>query len=188
MKKKTLHLQYNSPVVLSFALVSLGVLLLNLLTRGRSNTMLFSVYRSSLLQPLTYPRFFFHVLGHANFTHYISNMMLILVVGPPLEEKYGSRPLLWAIAVTALVSGLVHWLFFPGTALLGASGIVFMMIVMSSLAGMKDGAVPITLILVLILYVGGEVVKGVTLSDNVSQLTHVIGGLCGAFLGISLRK
>ena len=72
MKKKTLHLQYNSPVVLSFALVSLGVLLLNLLTRGRSNTMLFSVYRSSLLQPLTYPRFFFHVLGHANFTHYIS--------------------------------------------------------------------------------------------------------------------
>ena len=188
MKKKTLHLQYNSPVVLSFALVSLGVLLLNLLTRGRSNVMLFSVYRSSLLQPLTYPRFFLHVLGHANFTHYISNMMLILVVGPPLEEKYGSRPLLWAIAVTALVSGLVHWLFFPGAALLGASGIVFMMIVMSSLAGMKDGAIPITLILVLLLYVGGEVVKGVTLSDNVSQLTHVIGGLCGAFLGISLRK
>ena len=188
MKKKTLHLQYNSPVVLSFALVSLGVLLLNLLTHGRSNEMLFSVYRSSLLQPLTYPRFFLHVLGHANFTHYISNIMLILVVGPPLEEKHGSRPLLWAIAVTALVSGLVHWLFFPGAALLGASGIVFMMIVMSSLAGMKDGAIPITLILVLILYVGGEVLKGVTLSDNVSQLTHVIGGLCGAFLGLSLRK
>jgi len=188
MKKKTLHLQYNSPVVLSFALVSLGALLLNLFTHGRSNTLLFSVYRSSLLQPLTYPRFFLHVLGHANFTHYISNMMLILVVGPPLEEKYGSRPLLWAIAVTALVSGLVHWLFFPGAALLGASGIVFMMIVMSSLAGMKDGAIPITLILVLVLYVGGEVLKGVTLSDNVSQLTHVIGGLCGAFLGLSLRK
>ena len=188
MKKNGLHLQYNSPVVLSFALLSLGVLLLGTLTRGRSNVLLFSVYRSSLLQPLTYPRFFLHVLGHADFSHYISNMMLILVVGPPLEEKYGSRPLLWAIAVTALVSGLVHWLFFPGTALLGASGIVFMMIVMSSLAGMKDGAIPITLILVLVLYVGGEVVKGVTLSDNVSQLTHVIGGLCGAFLGMSLRK
>ena len=188
MKKTTLRLQYNSPVVLSFALLSLGALLLNLFTGGRSNTLLFSVYRSSLLQPLTYPRFFLHILGHANFTHYINNFMLILVVGPPLEEKYGSRPLLWAIAVTALVSGLVHWLFFPGTALLGASGIVFMMIVMSSLAGMKEGEIPITLILVLILYIGGEIVSGVTLSDNVSQLTHVIGGLCGAFLGISLRK
>lgn len=188
MKGKKLHLQYNSPVVLSFALLSLGVLLLSTLTGGRSNVLLFSVYRSPLTKLLTYPRFFLHVLGHADFTHYIGNMMLILVVGPPLEEKYGSRPLLWAIAVTALVSGLVHWLFFPGTALLGASGIVFMMIVMSSLAGMKDGAIPVTLILVLILYVGGEVVKGVTLSDNVSQLTHVIGGLCGAFLGMGLRK
>ncbi len=188
MKKKGLRLQYNSPVVLSFALLSFGVLLLGLLTGGRSNTLLFSVYRSSLLDPLTWPRFFLHVLGHASFTHYISNMMLILVVGPPLEEKYGGRALLWAIAVTALISGLVHWLFFPGSALLGASGIVFMMIVMSSLAGMKDGAIPVTLILVLILYVGGEIVKGVALSDNVSQLTHVIGGLCGAFLGMGLRK
>ena len=187
MKKTTLRLQYNSPVVLSFALLSLGALLLNLFTGGRSNTLLFSVYRSSLLQPLTYPRFFLHVLGHANFTHYISNMMLILVVGPPLEEKYGSRPLLWAIAVTALVSGLVHWLFFPGTALLGASGIVFMMIVMSSLAGMREGEIPITLILVLILYIGKEVVDGVVLSDNISQLTHVIGGICGAVLGMNMR-
>ncbi len=188
MKKKRLHLQYNSPVVLSFALLSLGALLLNLFTGGRSNVLLFSVYRSSLLQPLTYPRFFLHVLGHADLAHYISNMMLILVVGPPLEEKYGGRALFWAIAVTALVSGLVHWLFFPGTMLLGASGIVFMMIVMSSLAGMKDGAIPLTLILVLLLYLGGEIVKGITLSDNVSQLTHVIGGLCGAFLGIVLRR
>ena len=188
MKNKKLHLQYNAPVVLSFALLSLGVLILGRLTGGKSDALLFSVYRSPLSDLLTWPRFFLHVLGHANLTHYISNMMLILVIGPPLEEKYGSRALLWAITVTALASGLVHWLFFPGTALLGASGIVFMMIVMSSLAGMKDGAIPLTLILVLVLYVGGEVVNGLTQNDNVSQLTHVIGGLCGAFLGVSLRK
>ena len=113
--------------------------------------------------------------------------MLILVVGPPLEEKYGSRSLLWAIAVTALVSGLIQWLFFPHTALLGASGIVFMMIVMSSLAGMKDGCVPITLLLVLALYIGKEVVDGVVLADNVSQLTHVVGGICGAVMGMNMR-
>ena len=82
----------------------------------------------------------------------------------------------------------MHWLFFPGSALLGASGIVFMMIVMSSLAGMRDGCIPLTLILVLALYVGGELIDGVTLADNVSQLTHIIGGLCGAFLGMSMRR
>lgn len=188
MKKRSFQLQYNSPVILSFALISLGALLLNMVTAGASNKLLFSVYRSSLGDLLTYPRFLLHVLGHKNYAHYIGNMMLMLVIGPPMEEKYGGRSLLWAIAVTALVSGVVHWLFFPGVRLLGASGIVFMLIVMSSLSGMKDGCIPLTLVLVLVLYIGGEVVGGLTLSDNVSQLTHVIGGLCGAFLGLSLRK
>lgn len=186
--RRGIRLQYNSPVVLTFAIVSLGALILGEVTNGRTNALLFSVYRSSLADILTYPRFILHVLGHSGYSHYIGNMMMILVVGPPLEEKYGSRSLFWAIFLTAFVSGMVQWLFFPGTALLGASGIVFMMIVMSSLSGMKDGYIPITLILVLILYVGGEIVDGVVLSDNISQLTHIIGGVCGAFLGISMRR
>ena len=187
-KRNLPRISFNSPAILCFALACVATQILNGLTGGASNRLLFSVYRCSLLDVLAWPRFVLHVLGHASFSHYIGNMMLILVVGPPLEEKYGSRPLLWAIAVTALISGLVHWLFFPGTALLGASGIVFMMIVMSSLSGMKEGYIPITLILVLLLYVGGEVVDGVVLKDNVSQLTHIIGGICGALLGLSMRK
>ena len=83
---------------------------------------------------------------------------------------------------------MVHFLFFPNPALLGASGIVFMMIVLSSLSGMKNGSIPITLILVLLLYVGGEIVNGFVLQDNISQLTHIVGGVCGALLGISMRK
>lgn len=185
---KKLRLSYNAPVVLSFALASLAALTLNVITGGRSNNLLFSVYRAPLTDPLSYLRLFLHVLGHSGYAHYLGNMMLILVVGPPLEEKYGSRNLLLAIAVTALVSGLVQCLLFPHTALLGASGIVFMMIVMSSLAGMKEGKLPLTLILVLLLYLGGEILDGLTKQDSVSQLTHVIGGLCGAALGLAFRR
>ena len=188
MKRGSIRLQYNSPVVLTFALLSLLVLWLHHWTGGKSTTALFCVYRSSWRDPGTYPRFVLHVLGHANYSHLLHNMMMILVVGPPLEEKYGSRPLLWAIVVTALVSGMVHWLFFPGSALMGASGIVFMMIAMSSLSGMRDGCIPLTLVLVLALYLGGEIIDGITLADNVSQLTHIIGGICGAFLGVSMRR
>ena len=188
MRRSGLRIQYNAPVVLSFALLSLGVLLLDRFTGGRSTRALFCVYRSSFRDLGTYPRFVLHVLGHQSYAHYIGNMMMILVVGPPLEERYGSRPLFWAIFITALVSGLVHWLFFPGTMLMGASGVVFMMIVMSSLSGMREGCIPLTLLLVLVLYVGGEIVDGVTLADNVSQLTHIIGGLCGAFLGVGMRR
>ena len=188
MKRKYIKLHYNSPVVLTFALVSLGALLLGYLTGGASTYKCFSVYRAPRTDFWTYPRFVLHVLGHSDYSHYIGNMMMILVVGPPLEEKYGSRPLFWAIFLTALISGMVHFLFFPNTALLGASGIVFMMIVMSSLSGMKNGSIPITLILVLVLYVGGEIVNGFVLQDNISQLTHIVGGVCGALLGISMRK
>ena len=175
-------------MVLTFALASLGALILGWVSGGWTTWHLFSVYRSPLSDPLTYARLVGHVLGHAGYAHYLGNMMLFLVIGPPLEEKYGSRRLLLCILVTALVSGLVQVLFVPGTALLGASGIVFMLIVLSSLAGMREGFIPLTLILVVILYLGGEVIDGITTQDNVSHLTHIVGGLCGAGLGFGMKR
>ncbi len=185
---KKLRIQYNSPVVLSFALLSLLALLLGQLTGGWTTRALFCVYRAPLTDPLTYVRMVGHVLGHSGYAHYMGNMTLLLVIGPPLEEKYGSRRLLGCILFTALASGLVQFIFFPGTALLGASGIVFMMIVLSSLAGMREGTIPLTLILVVLIYLGGEIVDAVTVRDNVSQLTHIVGGLCGAGLGFAMKR
>jgi len=181
------RVQYNSPVVLTFALLSLGALVLDFITGGWTTQAFFCVYRSSLTDPLTYVRMIGHVLGHSGYAHYMGNMMLLLVIGPPLEEKYGSSQLLFCIAATAVVSGLVQVILFPHTGLLGASGIVFMMIVLSSLAGMRSGSIPLTLILVLILYLGGELVDAVTLQDSVSQLTHIVGGVCGAALGYMMN-
>ena len=187
-RKKTfrLTLQYNSPVVLTFSLLCLGVLLLDWYAGDRYTTLLFSVYRSSLRDLLTYPRMVLHVLGHADYAHFISNITLLLVIGPPLEERYGSRRLFWCIAITALVSGLIQFIFFPGTALLGASGIVFMLILLASLSGMTGG-IPLTFLLVAVLYLGDEVYTAVTQTDSVSQLTHIVGGVCGAVLGLAMR-
>ena len=182
------RIQYNSPVVLTFAGVSLMALILGYLTGGASTRLLFSAYRSSLLSPLTYVRMLGHVLGHGNYAHYMGNMLMILVIGPVLEEKYGSLHLLRAIAITAVVSAAANMLLFPGTAILGASGIVFMMIVLSSLAGMQEGRIPLTLILVVILYLGGEVLDGIFQRDNISQMTHILGGLCGAVIGFILER
>lgn len=187
MSKMQLKIHYNAPVVLTFALLSLGALVLGIMTNGQSTTMLFCVYRASLRDPLTYVRMFTHVLGHTDYAHYIGNITLLLVVGPPLEEKYGSTRLFYGILTTALISGLIEFIFFPNTALLGASGIVFMMIILSSLAGMRGGSIPLTLILVAALYLGGEVVAGLTVKDNISHLTHIVGGVCGAGFGLRFR-
>ena len=184
---RTNKIQFNAPVVLSFAGLSLLALILGYTTGGASNTALFSVYRSSLANPLTYLRLVTHVLGHSGYEHYINNMLMLLVIGPAMEDKYGSRELLRAIVITAVISGAVQMVFFPHTAILGASGIVFMLIVMSSLSGMQEGSIPLTLILVLLFYIGGEVVDGLFQRDNISHLSHIIGGLSGAVIGYALE-
>lgn len=185
---KKLIIRFNAPVILIFALLSLGAVVLDGITGGTTTMRFFCVYRSSLADPLTYLRFFGHVLGHSGWSHYMSNMLLLLLVGPGLEEKYGSRTILLSIAATALVTGLVQFIFFPHSALLGASGVVFMMIVLNSFTEMKRGGIPLTMILVVILYLGGEITNGLTQADNVSQLTHIVGGGCGIVLGFTLPR
>lgn len=185
---KKIVIRFNAPVILTFALLSLLALLLGNWTNGAATHQYFSVYRSSLSDPLTYVRFIGHVLGHADYEHYMGNMLLLLLVGPGLEEKYGSGTMVWMILVTALVTGLVHFVFFSGSALLGASGVVFMMIVLSSFTAMRRGEIPVTLILVVIFYLGGEIMDGLFKKDNISQITHIVGGLCGLIFGFTVRR
>ena len=185
---KKIVIRFNAPVILTFALLSLLALLLGNWTNGAATHQYFSVYRSSLSDPLTYVRFIGHVLGHADYEHYMGNMLLLLLVGPGLEEKYGSGTMVWMILVTALVTGLVHFVFFPGSALLGASGVVFMMIVLSSFTAMRRGEIPVTLILVVIFYLGGDIMDGLFKKDNISQITHIVGGLCGLIFGFTVRR
>ncbi|MFI3175643.1 MAG: rhomboid family intramembrane serine protease, partial [Bacillota bacterium] len=95
MNNINLQISFNSPVVLIFVFVCAGTLVLNTVTGGWSNQYLFSVYRSSLMDILSYVRVFGHIVGHANFAHFFNNITLILLVGPLLEEKYGGANLLF---------------------------------------------------------------------------------------------
>ena len=175
-------MQYNSPVILTFFLLSLGVLFLGQYTGGWTTTHLFSVYRSSLKDPLFYIRLFGHVLGHGSWDHFLNNMLLLLVVGPPMEEKYGSLPLLKGILLTALISGILQCALFPRTALLGASGIVFMLIMLASLSGFSGG-IPVTMLLVAALYLGQQIYDIIFVRDNVANFMHIVGGVCGTVFG-----
>ncbi|MEY8389758.1 rhomboid family intramembrane serine protease [Lachnospiraceae bacterium] len=188
MRERKFKISFNSPVILGFSVICFAALLLGMITRGWTNTMFFSVYRSSLLNPLTYVRFVGHIFGHAGWEHFIGNIMLILVVGPLLEEKYGSSNLLFVILATALVTGIANFALFPGVRLLGASGVVFALILLSSFTGIKEGGIPLTFIMVAVLYIGEQVYQGIFVNDNVSNLTHILGGLVGAALGYALNR
>lgn len=185
--KKKWTVSFNAPVVLIFSLIALAALILGYCTGGLTTGLLFSVYRSSLLDPLTYVRMIGHVFGHANVGHLVGNLMIILLLGPFGEKRYGSGRSVIVILVTAIVTGLVHFIFVPNTALLGASGVAFAFIILSSLAEFKRHEIPVTFLLVAALYLGQQIV-GLFLQDSVSQLTHILGGVVGGFFGFIWKE
>ena len=186
--KKKLRLSFNAPAVLTFTALCVIAQLISMLTGGQSNRTLFSVYRASLLDPLTWVRCFTHVLGHAGWDHLLGNIMYILILGPMIEEKYGTATTAFIMAATALVIGIINMVFFPGVMLLGASGIVFAFILIASITIREDNTIPITFILVAVLYLGQQIWQGLFSQDNVSQMAHIVGGAVGAVLGFLLGK
>jgi membrane associated rhomboid family serine protease len=182
-----MRIKYNAPTVLSFAFVSALVLLLSqtLLRFYPLEKLWFSVSGRGSFNPGS-PRcwitLFTHIAGHADWTHLVSNFMVILLIGPILEEHYGSLYLLIMILVTALVTGLLDITFFT-RGLLGASGVVFMMILLASFTNFTAGEIPLTFILILILYLGREVLNAFDDSDNISQFAHIVGGFIGGLFG-----
>lgn len=188
MKKNKIIITFNSPVVLTYVILCFAATLLNYLTAGRSNALLFSTYHSSLLNPLTYVRFFTHVIGHSGWEHVLSNSMYLLLLGPSLEEKHGSKMMLIVIAVTALVTGLVNYIFFPNIALCGASGVVFAFILLISFTGMNGGEIPLTFILIAVVFLGEQVYQGIFVEDNISNMAHIVGGVIGSVFGFLLNR
>lgn len=180
-------IKFNAPVILWFTIISFAALVLNMVTNGYTNRLFFTIYRASWLDPLQYLRLITHVFGHASVEHFTGNIMLILILGPLLEEKYGGGRIAFLIFITAIVTGLVHVFMFP-SGLLGASGVCFAMILLSSFTKTSGSKIPLTAILVAILYLGNEVYSGILVQDNISNSTHIIGGLVGGAFGFLMRR
>lgn len=185
--KKKFRIVFNSPVVLGFVAISFVVTALNYLTEGKSNLLLFMTFHSPLAEPLTYVRFFTHVLGHSGWEHFTGNAMYLLLLGPLLEEKYGSLKIFEIIGITALVTGVINYIFFWNIGLCGASGIVFAFILLSSFTSVREGEIPVTFLLVAVIFIGQQVYEGLFLQDNISNMAHIIGGIVGAVFGFVLR-
>ncbi len=188
MKEKKFKITWNSPVVLGFVAVCFVATVLNYITKGGSNSLLFMTYHSSLKSPLTYLRFFTHVFGHADWAHFVGNMSYILLLGPLLEEKYTSRALLEVIGITAVITALINYIFFWNIALCGASGVVFAFILLSSFTSFKEGEIPLTVILVAVFFIGQQIIQGIMVTDNISNMAHIVGGIVGGLTGYILNK
>lgn len=186
-----LKLNYNAPVTLTFALISALILLIDTIFKTGIIPGLFQTYGSKVFDssnPAHFAGFFTNIFGHADWPHLLGNFSFILLLGPQLEEKYGKGSLLFMIIVTAVITSLLHFLLSPNGALLGASGIVFMMILLSSFTRVRSGEIPLTFILVVILFLTKEIIAALEVKNGISELAHIAGGLCGAFFGFRKNR
>ena len=182
----SIKFDYNSPVIITYLIISMIACFLNYLTRGKSNKLLFSSYRSSLFNPLTYIRLFTHSIGHKDWSHLVSNFVFILLIGPMIEEKYGSMNLLIMFLVTSLVIGIFNSLF-SKYVIMGSSGNVYMLIVLSSFSNITEGRIPLTLILVFIFFISHELKDSILEGNSkIYHSGHLIGALCGIIFGFLL--
>lgn len=177
----SLRIKWNAPVILGFAILCTAVFVLDIFMAGYLMPF-FTIYPNfSWLNPISFITLFTHVAGHANLEHLIGNLTFILLLGPIIEEKYGSAKTIQMILLTALITGLVSAFIF-NIALLGASGIVFMLILLVSFTNVKSGEIPVTFILVAILFLGKEFING-TQANQIAESAHIIGGICGSIFG-----
>ena len=183
-----INLRYNAPVTLTFALLSLLALALGELTHGWTTQNLFCFYKSALSDYLTWPRAVLHVLGNTSLTTCTGNIIVLLVIGPAAEERFGSAKVFFAVLLTAIAGALIMWFLFPESTIMGASGVLFCMMLLTSFASMRGGAIPITLILVIILYLGSEILQAVTGTAGLQELTHIAGGVVGLVLGFAFSR
>ncbi len=187
MDSKPLKITFNAPVVLGFTFICVAVQVLSTLTFGASTQALFTFHVSSLSHPLEYFKLVSFAFGHVSWDHLIGNMTYILLLGPLLEEKYGSSRLAAIILASALACSLTSILIFR-TGGVGASGVVFTFILLSSVTNIREGEIPLTFVLVAVLYFGQQIYGAIFVRDFVSYHGHIVGGLVGAAVGFLLPE
>ena len=177
-----MKIKYNAPVVLTYTLICVIVMLINQFLMYGFIPAWFSINANfNLASYRSWITLFTHVIGHASWTSLFSGFAFILLLGPVLEESYSSFSLLVMIILTAFVTGVLNILVFK-TNLLGAGGVVFMMILLTSFTNFSKGELPLTFILVLIIYLGREFVLAFD-TGNISEFAHIVGGFCGSLFG-----
>ncbi|MDR0494822.1 MAG: rhomboid family intramembrane serine protease [Treponema sp.] len=180
-----MKIKYNAPTILTYALLCAVVMALTATTLlpGLIQNWFRVPGKGNFLpsNPRHWLLLLTHAAGHSSWGHLVSNFSIILLIGPMLEECYSSLALLAMIIITALVTGILNVIFFT-TGLMGASGAAFMMILLASFTNFSRGEIPLTFILVLILYLGNQLFESLGTS-NISHFAHIVGGFCGSLFG-----
>lgn len=187
-KKINLKFCYDAPVTVTFSFICILIYILDafLLKDFLANTILSAptvgdgILPFSFSQVLSYPRLILYVFSSSSLTLLLINLIFILLLGPSIEEQYGSVVIGIMIAVSALFSGVLNACF-NKEVLQGATAIVFMMIFLNGFMAFSKRKFPISFIVVLGLFITLEWVEHKS-TGVIWVIINMAGGLCGSLL------
>ena len=199
MSKKKFNLNikvaYDAPVTLTFVIVCALIFLLNmLLAKSGKAVGLEKIFASPTSQagvlpfipgaPLSYVRLLFYIFGSGAAGNAVAggasllftNLILIMLLGPAMEERYGSAIIGIMIFVSALFSGVLNACFCEN-CLVGAVPVVSMMIFLNAFMSFSKKKFPLSFAAVMVLFVLLQIFSG---AGAVQIIICIAGGLCGS--------
>lgn len=191
MAKKKFNLNikvaYDAPVTLSFVIICAIIFLLNmLLAKSGKAGGLEKIFASPTSQAgvlpfipsalVSYVRLFFYIFGAGDPSVMFTNLILIMLLGPAMEERYGSVIIGIMIFVAALFSGVLNACF-SESSLVGSLPLVSMMIFLNAFMSFSKKKFPLSFAAVMVLFVLLQVFSG---TGAVQIIICIAGGLCGS--------
>ena len=143
-------------------------------------------------RPLQYTSLITHIFAHSSLNHLRGNVTHLLLVGPSVENEFGSKNLAIIMGIVSVVSAFVHILLGSTRShQLGASGVVFACILLNSLVSADNGRIPVAFVLIAVMYLGDELTLMLNIfnpDDRMSHHAHLSGGIVGAAAGFYIHK
>ena len=182
--KFNLKFSFDAPVTLSFVIISVILFILNnlVIKSGALGGVLSSPTAQAgslpfiVNQPVSYLRLFLYIFGAGEVSSYMTDILIILMLAPAMEERYGSVIIGIMIFVSALFSGVLNACFCT-ECLTGAVPVICMMIFLTAFMSFSNKTVPITFIATIIAFGYLAITSGLS---AVRLIICVAGGLCGS--------
>ncbi len=187
MKKKLkLKFQYDSPVMLTFAFITLIIFVLDTFAfKGKlKETWLVTPTAAGGAFPFSFSdfpsilRLFIHIFGYSESPVLICNLIFILLLGSQMEERYGSVIIGIMIFVSGLFSAVLNACFCQN-AVCGAEPVVFMLILLWTMMHLSRSKISASAIAVIALFIVMEIFRK-NPNGFVGVAIVAAGGLCGS--------
>ena len=197
-KKKSNRLVFNSPAAIIFSLISILVFALDFfIAKGKLLSFLFTcpgnkncIISFSVSNPLDYIRLFTRVFASESFSALLVNILFILILSPLMEERFGSVIVTLMMTFSALISGVIN-LVFSSLPAEGAGPLVFLLIALSALSSLTKKDIPLSWILVFVLYIVLRISRNMGLvkdygfiQANMRTIADLAGGITGSIFAL----